>query len=500
MSLEQLSKTVDFVQDATPSASDVNDGETYLDTSQSPPQLKVFDSSANAFVRPRSVQNLDAPVSGAGATQTDIETGVDNSNTGATVLSNLDAPVSGAGASEEVKRLDLRFVREMSRLFFDRSLAELNFTEGTFEIFADSNNITTSLNTSLQTGTNGKAFVNTAFDIATATFTGTTLNTQDADATGVTFSDDGTTMIEIGTGSDQFYEYSLGTAFDIATATFTGTTLNAQDSDPTGVAFSNDGTTMIEIGDGSRQFYEYSLGTAFDISSASFTGTTLNVQGTDPSGVTFSNDGTTMIQSGSSRFFEFSLNTAFDISSASFTNITLNSQASTTTGVTFSNDGTTMIEIGLGSDQFYEYSLGTAFDISSASFTGTTLDVQDNFPQGVFFSDDGTTMIEIGFGSAKIYEYDVALNEGTGTGTLSKSVTLAFTPTTAVVEDTRENGLNASYDITDGNGNSVTVSQSEIGTTVDCSALTDGSLTVTATLDNPNTAANRLRDFAVYFD
>jgi len=75
MSLEQLSKTVDFVQDATPS--DANDGETYLDTSQSPPQLKVFDSGANAFIRPRSIQNLDAPVSGAGAAQADIKSGAE---------------------------------------------------------------------------------------------------------------------------------------------------------------------------------------------------------------------------------------------------------------------------------------------------------------------------------------------------------------------------------------------------------------------------------------
>ena len=78
MTLQQLSKTVDFVQATTPS--NANDGETYLDTSQSPPQLKVFDSSANAFVRPRSIQNLDAPVSNAGATQSDIANGVDSSN------------------------------------------------------------------------------------------------------------------------------------------------------------------------------------------------------------------------------------------------------------------------------------------------------------------------------------------------------------------------------------------------------------------------------------
>jgi len=101
MSLEQLSKTVDFVQDATPSASNANDGETYLDTSQSPPQLKIFDAGAGAFVRPRSVQNLDAPVSGAGATQSDIETAVDNSATGSTIATNVDAKISNATATDK---------------------------------------------------------------------------------------------------------------------------------------------------------------------------------------------------------------------------------------------------------------------------------------------------------------------------------------------------------------------------------------------------------------
>jgi len=450
MSLEQLSKTVDFVQDATPS--NANDGETYLDTSLSPPRLKVFDSSVGGFIEPRSIQNLDAPVSGAGATQTDIETGVDNSNTGATVSSNLDAPVSQAGASAEVKRLDLRFVREMSRLFFDRSLAALNFSEGTFEIFADRNNITTSSTVVVLPGANGQAFIGTDFNIGTASFTGTTTNTQDGNPRGVTFSADGTTMIEIGSNSSQFYEYSLGTAFDISTANFTGTTLNTQVITPTGVTFSADGTTMIEIGQSPDQFSEYSLTTAFDIGSANFTNTTLNTQDGQPR------------------------------------------------GVAFSADGTTMIEIGESSDQFYEYSLNTAFDISSANFTNTTLNTQDSAPQDVTFSADGTTMIEIGNSSNLFYEYGGLSAETTGTGTVSKSVTLAFTPTTAVVEDTRENGLNASYDISDGNGNTVSVSQTEVGTTVDCSALTDGSLTVTANLDNPTTAANALRDFAVYFD
>jgi hypothetical protein len=108
MVLEKVSKTVDFVQATTPS--NANDGETYLDTSQSPPQLKVFDSSTNAFVRPRSIQNLDAPVSNAGATQTDIESGAERaleedisqlSPASNSVAANLDGGVAAVDWSSK---------------------------------------------------------------------------------------------------------------------------------------------------------------------------------------------------------------------------------------------------------------------------------------------------------------------------------------------------------------------------------------------------------------
>lgn len=47
--------------------------------------------------QPFSGANIDAPISSAGATQADIETGVDNSTTGNTISTNLDAKVSQVG-------------------------------------------------------------------------------------------------------------------------------------------------------------------------------------------------------------------------------------------------------------------------------------------------------------------------------------------------------------------------------------------------------------------
>jgi len=128
MSLEQLSKTVDFVQDATPS--DANDGETYLDVSQSPPQLKVFDGTAGAFVRPRSVQNLDAPVSAAGATQSDIETGAEGaleqdianlSPASNSVADNLDGGVAAVDWSSKTPKFTVGTTTTSGDNYFDVS-------------------------------------------------------------------------------------------------------------------------------------------------------------------------------------------------------------------------------------------------------------------------------------------------------------------------------------------------------------------------------------------
>jgi len=360
MSLEQLSKTVDFVQDATPSASDANDGETYLDTSQSPPQLKVFDSSANAFVRPRSVQNLDAPVSGAGATQTDIETGVDNSNTGATVLSNLDAPVSAAGA-------DLRFIGG-----FQLSLA---------------------------------SFLGTSFDVSG----------QAGAPRDVAFNGDGTSMFVVDDRSGSVLQYSLSTGFDLSSASFSGTSfdVSGQGVTPEGVAFSGDGTSMFVIQRGSASVFQYSLSTGFDLSSASFSGTSFDVSGQEdsPQGVAFNGDGTSMFVIGfsSDSVFQYSLSTGFDLSSASFsgTSFDVSGQDTFPRGVAFSGDGTSMFVIGTSSNPVFQYSLSTGFDLSSASFSGTSFDVsgQAGSSTDVAFSGDGTSMFVVDDSSGSVFQY-----------------------------------------------------------------------------------------------
>jgi hypothetical protein len=104
MTLDKLGGGIDFVQDATPPASDAVDGDLYVDTSLSPPQVKVFDAGAATFIRPQTAQNLDQKVSNAGATQSDIASGVDSSNAGGKVNARLDQSVSNAGVNWRSKQ------------------------------------------------------------------------------------------------------------------------------------------------------------------------------------------------------------------------------------------------------------------------------------------------------------------------------------------------------------------------------------------------------------
>jgi hypothetical protein len=60
MTLEKLSGGVDFVSDTTPAASDAIDGDVFLDTSLSPPEVKVFDASVGSFVDPRTGVSWDS--------------------------------------------------------------------------------------------------------------------------------------------------------------------------------------------------------------------------------------------------------------------------------------------------------------------------------------------------------------------------------------------------------------------------------------------------------
>ncbi len=241
---------------------------------------------------------------------------------------------------------------------------------------------------------------------------------QDSEPTGLAFSNDGTRMFVVGTGSgdnDAVNQYALTTAFDVSTASFVDSfPVASQDGIPRGLAFSADGTKMFVVGDAGNDINEYTLSAAFDVSTASFVDSfPVASQDTAPRGLAFSTDGTKMFVVGDAGndINEYTLTTPFDVSTASFVDsFPVASQDIFPRGLALSADGTKMFVVGGFDDDINEYTLTTPFDVSTASFVDSfPVRSQDTAPADLAFSADGTRIFVLGNSGENVHQY--ALSE-----------------------------------------------------------------------------------------
>ena len=253
------------------------------------------------------------------------------------------------------------------------------------------------------------------FDVSTAAFVdATSVSSEETDPTGIAFSSDGTRMFVIGYGGDEINEYALSAAFDASTATHVdATSVSSEEANPTGMAFSNDGAKMFVIGDVGDEINEYALSTAFDASTATHVdATSVSSQESTPQGMAFSSDGAKMFVIGSSsdRIHEYALSTPFDASTATHVDATsVRSKESIPTGMAFSSDGAKMFVIGNNGKEINEYTLSAAFDASTATHVdATSVSSQEADPQGMAFSSDGAKMFVVGVTGDNVNEYTLS--------------------------------------------------------------------------------------------
>jgi len=247
----------------------------------------------------------------------------------------------------------------------------------------------------------------TAFDITSSQFAlDTSINTQDVSPEGIAWNDDGSRLYEVGSNSQNIYQYTVSTPFDITSASFS-TSINTQDLDPQGIAWNDDGSRLYEVGNNSDTIYQYTVSAPFDITSASFS-TSINTQDSIPTGIEWNDDGSRLYEVGfaSDNIYQYTVSTPFDISSASFST-SINTQDSLSTGIAWNDDGSRLYELGLSSGRIYQYTVSTPFDITSASFS-TSINTQDLDPTGIAWNDDGSRLYEVGSGSDQIYQYTVS--------------------------------------------------------------------------------------------
>ena len=108
--------------------------------------------------------------------------------------------------------------------------------------------------------------LSSAFDISTASYASKSLDTtsQTSDSTSLAITSDGTSLYVVSSGSDQVFKYTLSTAFDLATASYSGFsfTTTTQDNFPYGVAVKTDETQLYVTGSQNDSVYQYSLSTS----------------------------------------------------------------------------------------------------------------------------------------------------------------------------------------------------------------------------------------------
>lgn len=257
--------------------------------------------------------------------------------------------------------------------------------------------------------------LSTAWRVATGTAYARTfyVGLQEATGSGIALNSTGTKVFVLGYSSDRVWEYSMSTAYDLATID-RGQRYEAYDYEtlPTGVFFSSTGLKMFVVGatGTAAEINEFTLSTAWDVSTAAYTRVlSLATYETAPSAVTFKTDGTRMfiLGQGNRTILQYTLSTAFAINTTTLNaTVYVGDLENTPSGITFSADGTKMFLLGPTNDILYRYTLGTAWDVTTATIgDNKNVLIQDTVVQSVAFSTDGTKMYVVGSTNDRVYQY-----------------------------------------------------------------------------------------------
>jgi len=287
----------------------------------------------------------------------------------------------------------------------------------------------------------------TAWDVSTASYNSVSfyIGTQETGPTGLSFKSDGTVMYVCGYVNDKIFQYNLSTAWDVSTASYSGTSYDLNGTIPQGIFFKPDGTKFFEIGRSSDTIYAHDVGffasptNAYHPAITNAGGqidteywTDINTMTADQSAgdgevyYAVSTDGRTTwsVNKGSSGErdivrnnsgtwqYNSNANITIDLSTGSYDSksIDISSQETAARGLEFKPDGTALFVCGFSGDDVSQYSLSTPFDITTLTFDNKTFSVnsQDTSPNGLRFKPDGTKMFVVGQTGDNVYQYSLS--------------------------------------------------------------------------------------------
>ncbi|MEQ9374251.1 MAG: DUF5018 domain-containing protein, partial [Imperialibacter sp.] len=263
------------------------------------------------------------------------------------------------------------------------------------------------------------------YDLSQQSYSGTTLDisSDEASATGLAISNDGSKLFISGADGLDITTYNLTTPFDVSAVTLAGAyDISSETSTPLDIAFNSDGTKMYVSS--SNTIFQYALINPFDLS----TGVSLDGSKTlSVSKLAFSSDGSRLITQVGFQFFQYELRTPFDITDdISLTGSTFHTLVGAG-GISFSPDGNTLFMISGQFDRVYKLNLTSAFDIVGGVSNNIFLYVgsQELNPIDFVFSPDGSRSFLVG-ASDEVNQYEITLSDFTESTANDGSVNGSF--------------------------------------------------------------------------
>jgi hypothetical protein len=230
---------------------------------------------------------------------------------------------------------------------------------------------------------------------------------------GIFFKSDGTEMYLANGVADQIDQYTLGSAWDINSATYTGTGSTSSELYVYDLWFRPDGKKVYTVGS-SGFIRQWSLGTAWDITTISYDSIALQVSTQDAGtrGVYMRSDGLRFYVASSTgdEVNEYRMATAWDLSTADFNGkvVDLTTEDGVLVNVFFTSNGDRMFALGETNNALFQYTLTTSWDITTATYDSVTLSVnaEETSPSGFFIKPDGTKLYLVG-GDSNVYQYSI---------------------------------------------------------------------------------------------
>lgn len=270
------------------------------------------------------------------------------------------------------------------------------------------------------------------FNIQQTTFDNKTfdISSQELNAFGISFSNDGTKMFILGYTGNDVNEYTLSTAYDVSTSSFVDSFATSEAGGTLlALHFNPDGTKMYIGGNANKKVYAYDLGTAWDVSTSVYN-TEIGDTSSQTTGslydIRFNSDGTKLyvLDNSLDTIFQYTLSTAYDVSSLSYDSksFATTTQETAPEGFSFDSTGTKMYAVGSTNKTVYQYVLSTAYDVSTVSYDSKSYSTGLSNTNGFHFDFNENKMYIVDNGTDLVSQFtidDGVLTQGTFSGDIA---------------------------------------------------------------------------------